>query len=97
MSDWKDPTQVILEQQERIEELKANYAELESGADRWKGSYLLAKSVITKLQAELKAIHSGQTVAVEYNLSPAMKEGAIRNKLIELGWTPPEGKDDGGT
>jgi hypothetical protein len=52
---------------------------------------------IEKLEAELKALRSGQTVAVEYNLSPAMKEGAIRNKLIELGWTPPEGKDDGGT
>lgn len=30
------------------------------------------------------------TVTVEYNLSPARTEAAIRGKLIELGWTPPE-------
>jgi hypothetical protein len=48
-----------------------------------------AAECIDKLEAELKAIRSGQTVTVEYNLSPAMKESAIHNKLIELGWTPP--------
>ena len=28
-------------------------------------------------------------VTVAYDLSPAMVESAIKNKLIELGWTPP--------
>lgn len=28
-------------------------------------------------------------VTVRYDLSPAMVEGTIRNKLIEMGWTPP--------
>jgi len=29
-------------------------------------------------------------VTMQYDLSPAEVEGAIRDKLIELGWTPPE-------
>ena len=32
------------------------------------------------------------TVKVLYDLSPALVEGAIRDKLIEMGWTPPEPK-----
>lgn len=31
-------------------------------------------------------------VNVEYDLTPAMVEGAIQNKLIEMGWTPPKPK-----
>lgn len=27
---------------------------------------------------------------VEYDLSPAMIEGALRDKLIAMGWTPPK-------
>jgi len=28
-------------------------------------------------------------LTVEYDLSDAVKEGKIRDKLIEMGWTPP--------
>lgn len=48
------------------------------------------RKAIQCLSAELQAIRAGETVRVEYNLSPAQHEGAIRSKLIELGWTPPE-------
>ena len=30
------------------------------------------------------------TKTVSYDLSPAMVEGEIRDKLIEMGWKPPE-------
>ena len=33
-------------------------------------------------------------VTVRYDLSPAMVEGQIRDKLVELGWTPPNEKAD---
>jgi len=45
---------------------------------------------IAELEAELRAIKSGHTVTTEFNIAPAMKEGAIRDKLVELGWGTPE-------
>lgn len=36
---------------------------------------------------------ANSTATVQYDLSPAQHESAIRNKLVELGWTPP---DEGG-
>lgn len=48
-------------------------------------------------QRLIKSLREGHTVTVEYNLTPAMHEGAIRSKLIELGWTPPKGGNDGET
>jgi hypothetical protein len=41
---------------------------------------------------QLQAIRAGQTVSfprVEFDLSPAMVEGTLRDKLIELGWASP--------
>lgn len=43
-----------------------------------------------RIYHSLRKIRSGLTMTVEYDLSPAMVEGAIRNKMIELGWTPPK-------
>lgn len=40
----------------------------------------------TALQNE---VHNKDTITVTYDLSPASVEGAVRNKLVELGWTPP--------
>lgn len=40
-----------------------------------------------------KAIQTNTTVTVRYDLSPATTEGAIRDKLIEMGWTPPDAAD----
>lgn len=42
-----------------------------------------------KLQAATPA-RDEQNVTVRYDLSPANTEGDIRDKLIELGWTPPQ-------
>lgn len=36
------------------------------------------------------------TATVRYDLSPAEVEGAIRDKLIEMGWTPPGGSAPAG-
>ncbi|GAG99953.1 unnamed protein product [marine sediment metagenome] len=33
-------------------------------------------------------IHGGFDV---YDMSPAMKEGVLMDKLVEMGWTPPSG------
>ena len=33
--------------------------------------------------------NANQIAWVAYHLSPAMREGKIRDKLIEMGWTPP--------
>lgn len=33
---------------------------------------------------------TNMTPAVRFDLSPAQKEGVIREHLIQLGWTPPE-------
>lgn len=50
----------------------------------------LAVKRYQKAEAQLDAIRKGHTKTVEYDLSPAMVESALRNKLIELGWTPPQ-------
>lgn len=54
------------------------------------------EDMVRSMQAEmdrmtdrLMALSKGETVRVEYDLSPAMHESAVRSKLIELGWTPP--------
>jgi len=39
--------------------------------------------------AEHDAAAQEATITVQYDLSPAQIEGAIRDKLITLGWTPP--------
>lgn len=35
--------------------------------------------------------NQNMTKAVRFDLSPAEKEGGVRDHLISLGWTPPEG------
>jgi len=47
------------------------------------------RAAVDRLSDELQANRRGETVRVEYNLAPAQHESAIRNKLIEMGWTPP--------
>jgi len=54
------------------------------------------RAKVESLQAELMALQKNHVIAfpdrvgtVLYDLSPAMKESAIRDKLIELGWIPP--------
>jgi hypothetical protein len=42
-------------------------------------------------EESLRKIRAGHTKTVEYDLSPAMVESALRDKLVELGWTPPPG------
>jgi hypothetical protein len=44
---------------------------------------------VDELNRQLMAIRKGHTKTVEFDLSPAAKESALRDKLIELGWTPP--------
>lgn len=41
-------------------------------------------------EQKLRDIRAGHTKTVEYDLSPAMVESALRQKLIVLGWTPPK-------
>lgn len=55
---------------------------------------------IAELESKLRAYRTGEMLArfderggVEIDLSPAGNETAIRAKLIELGWTPPEDSD----
>jgi hypothetical protein len=38
---------------------------------------------------DLHDIRAGHTVTVEYDMSPVMTESKLRDKLVELGWTPP--------
>lgn len=53
-----------------------------------------AESVLSDLNSLLAAAPApAVTKIVEYDLSPAMVEGAIRQKLIELGWSPPGAPD----
>ena len=42
---------------------------------------------------QLTAIRAGHTKTVEYDLSPAMVESELRDKLTELGWASPEKYD----
>jgi len=60
-----------------------------------------AAGYVEELQAQLcesedslMKIRAGHTKTVEYDLSPAMVESRLRDKLIELGWTAPEDKED---
>lgn len=43
--------------------------------------------------AEVHRIRSPGRVVIEFDLSPAQTEGRLRDKLIELGWTPPRAAD----
>lgn len=58
----------------------AELAELRARADR--------------TESDLKANRAGETVRVEFDLSPAQQETAVRAKLIELGWSPPDAGQD---
>ena len=50
-----------------------------------------ADEAITILREALgTAAQPADTVTVRYDLSPAATESAIRAKLIEMGWTPPD-------
>lgn len=53
---------------------------------------ILVEMARHKKEAEesLRKIRAGHTKTVEYDLSPAMRESALRDKLVELGWTPPD-------
>jgi len=42
-----------------------------------------------RLQEELRKTNAGETVSVRFDLSPAAKEGAVRDQLVAMGWTPP--------
>jgi len=43
--------------------------------------------------AEVHRVRSPGRVVIEFDLSPAQTEGRLRDKLIELGWTPPRAAD----
>lgn len=43
-----------------------------------------------RLAEELRKVNSGETVSVRFDLSPAAKEGAVRDQLVAMGWTPPD-------
>lgn len=45
---------------------------------------------LNEVERDLRNLRAGETCTVEYDLSPAMVEGALRNKLIKLGWNPPK-------
>lgn len=42
-----------------------------------------------RLSEELRKVNSGETVSVRFDLSPAAKEGAVRDQLVSMGWMPP--------
>jgi len=42
-----------------------------------------------RLAEELRKVNAGETVSVRFDLSPAAKEGAVRDQLVAMGWTPP--------
>lgn len=56
------------------------------------------EAAVERQESELIAIRKGQTVTLpragggfeQYDLSPVMKESALRDKLIDLGWRTPE-------
>lgn len=66
-------------------ETRTRNTELEAEIDELKAQNEL-------LMADLQSLRAGHTVTVAYNLSPLMKETALRNKLIDMGWTPPQGE-----
>ena len=43
---------------------------------------------------DLQTPPTNKAVSVRYDLSPAEHESAIRNHLISMGWTPPEGETE---
>jgi len=87
---------------DRIEELEARLEFKQKNTDaliaRWEPYIKQLEEENQRLNDELEAIrknhiatfpriHSGFDV---YDMSPAQKEGVIRDKLIEMGWIPPE-------
>jgi hypothetical protein len=68
-----------------------NYFVLHQFAEQHNVSYnALCAAVHEALAQEEKAQPiDNNSVTVRYDLSPAATENALRNKLIELGWTPP--------
>lgn len=49
----------------------------------------MARTLIAIRAGHTLTLPAGFGKTVEYDLSPAMVESALRAKLIELGWTPP--------
>lgn len=41
------------------------------------------------LTLQLQALRTGKTLTCEWDLSLAEQDGIVRDRLIELGWTPP--------
>ncbi len=72
--------------QELESKLEAAETQLKSIAE----TNRIAALAVGELEGELQAIRKGHTKTVEYDLSPAMVESELRDKLIELGWKPPD-------
>ena len=51
------------------------------------------KALEERCQAPQRPESGEATVTVRYDLSPSATEGATRDKLVEMGWTPPDGRD----
>lgn len=54
----------------------------------WKMRKRADKETVVKRDTVLN--HATKTVTVRYDLSAVEVEGAIRDKLIDMGWTPPD-------
>lgn len=72
---WRDRIEAFGKMKARVAECEA----LVAGAN----------ARVSVADRELQTIRAGHTKTVEYDLSPAMAETVIRDKLVELGWTPP--------
>lgn len=65
----------------KVDEIKAVLELLESGR---------IDTGVKALATLIKGTESEPTLSLRYDLSAAETEKEIRNKLISLGWTPPE-------
>lgn len=77
--------------------LAARVAMLEEDAGNYRKQLHALADQRTAIQNELAAYMRDEMVKISINLSPAAMEGKIRDKLIQLGWTPPTPDADGGS
>lgn len=58
--------------------------------NRWVGYQAALQRSRTQVTEAVERGGRGEIVSVDYDLSPAQVESALKDKLIELGWTPPQ-------
>lgn len=79
----------INEVRERLTEMANDYLPPATGWNRARDDLRALLADHARLAEELRKVNSGETVSVRFDLSPAAKEGAVRDQLVAMGWTPP--------